>query len=143
VSVAVEARIEWQGWVTNPFWSSFQTHLQTCCERPVAVLLSTRTYQFHHASTLTALAQAAVAIPTVEQGLSVNSLSGIRWGNVEKGATLEVYREALSQCTLSWSRVQDDVDALDQALGNITLGDAPESVKDGVIERLQGLRLGV
>ncbi|KAH8077864.1 hypothetical protein HD553DRAFT_320516 [Filobasidium floriforme] len=86
--------------------------------------------------TLTALAEAATSIPTEEQGLNVGSLEGVRWRNAEKGETLSVYREALSQCTSSWSRVQDDVDALDGALAKMALRREVSEARDDTIERL-------
>lgn len=97
---------------------------------------STSTYRIAYYSTLTALAEAATSIPTEEQGLNVGSLEGVRWRNAEKGETLSVYREALSQCTSSWSRVQDDVDALDGVLAKMALGREVSEARDDTIERL-------
>jgi len=119
-----------------------QTRPRICC-RPLLVIAlpSTWTDQADYCSTLTALAEAAISIPTEEQGLTVSSLKGVRWRNAEKGATLTVYREALSQCTSSWSRVQDEVDALDDALAKMALKKDASAPRDETIERLLELRL--
>jgi hypothetical protein len=102
----------------------------------VIVMPSTWTHRTAYYSTLTALAEAATSIPTEEQGLNVGSLEGVRWRNAEKGETLSVYREALSQCTSSWSHVQDDVDALDGALAKMALRREVSEARDDTIERL-------
>lgn len=109
----------------------------------VIVLPSIWTDKADYSSTLTALAEAAISIPTEEQGLTVSSLKGVRWRNAEKGETLTLYREALSQCTSSWSRVQDDVDALDGALAKMDLRQEASEARDETIERLLCYRLNI